>query len=125
MGRARTDPGHARAGSATVGLGGIRRQCQRRLLVRDLQRRDELRIIRRDAQGLDASPQETLDVDPRQLACPQGQGREQLRRVDRWKAGIALLAGLRARTKSGRIGVESYEKNWVREEPTRQGGIAA
>ena len=58
MGRARTDPGHARAGSATVGLGGIRRQCQRRLLVRDLQRRDEFRIVHRDAQGLDASSQE-------------------------------------------------------------------
>ena len=78
MGRERTDPGHARAGSATVGLGSFRCQCPRRLLVRDLQGMDELRIVHRDAQGLDASSQEALDVDPRQFACPQRQGREEL-----------------------------------------------
>ena len=121
MGRERTDPGRTRAGSATVGLGGFCRQCQRRLLVRDLQRRDEFRIVHRDAQGLDASSQETLDVDPRQFARAQGQGREELHRVDQWKAGIALLAGLGARTKSRRIGVELYEENPHSQKSTEEG----
>ena len=36
----------------------------------------------------------------------QGESREELRRVDQWKAGIAFLAGLCARTQSRRIGAE-------------------
>jgi transposase len=41
MGRERTDPCHTRAGPATVGLGGFSCQCPRRLLVCDLQGRDD------------------------------------------------------------------------------------
>ncbi len=41
MGRARADPNYLCAGHTTVRLGGFSRQCQRRLLVRDLQRRNE------------------------------------------------------------------------------------
>ena len=66
----------------------------RRLLVRDLQGRDELWIVRRDAQDPDASSQEALDLDPRQFACPQGEDGEGLCRVDKWKTGAAFLAGL-------------------------------
>src|SRR5260370_41682148 len=92
--------------------------------VRDLQGRDELRIVHRDAQGLDASSQETLDVDPRQFACPQREGREYLRRVDRWKAGIALLAGLCAGTKSRRIGVELHEENRHSQKSAEEGRLS-
>jgi len=41
-------------------VGGFGNQCQRRLLVRDLQRRNECRVVHRDAQGPDASSQEAF-----------------------------------------------------------------
>src|SRR3981189_2461016 len=93
MGRERTDPCDTRAGPATIGLGGFSCQRPRRLLVRDLQGRDELWIVHRDAQGPDASSQEALDLDPRQFACPQGEGGEGLCRIDKWKTRAAFLAG--------------------------------
>ena len=80
-------------------------------------------LVHRDAQGLDASSQEALDTDPRQFACPQGEGCQELRRVDQWKTRIALFAGVCAGTKSRRIGVELHEENRNGQEASGQGKL--
>src|SRR5215510_4788664 len=123
--RTRADPGRCAAGQAAGGLGGVSCQCQRRFLVCDLHRGDERRDVHRTARGPAAPSQEALDSDSRQLARPQGESGARLRRLDRWKVGIALPAWLRTGIEPGRIGMELYEENRDREAAARQGRISA
>src|SRR5262245_51044116 len=125
LGRTRADPGRCTAGQAAGGLGGVSCQCQRRFLVCDLHRGDERRDVHRTARGPAAPSQEALDSDSRQLARPQGESGARLRRLDRWKVGIALPAWLRTGIEPGRIGMELYEENRDREAAARQGRISA
>ena len=58
------------------------------------------------------------------LACPQGEGREQLRQVDRWRAGIALLARSYApELNPDELGVELHEENRHSPESTEEGRL--
>src|SRR5262245_55830788 len=86
---------------------------------------DERRDVHRTARGPAAPSQEALDSDSRQLARPQGESGARLRRLDRWKVGIALPAWLRTGIEPGRIGMELYEENRDREAAARQGRISA
>jgi transposase len=97
------------ARQATVGLGSFHRQCQRRLLVCDIQGRNERRFVCRNAQADHAPSPQTIVPGYRQSARPQGKTRARLCRGDRWQPEIVLPARLCAGIEPGRTGMEPHE----------------
>src|SRR5882757_10155790 len=95
-------------------LGSFRRQCQRRLLVCDIQGRNECRFVCRNAQADHAPAPQTIVPGYRQSARPQGKTRARLCRGDRWQTEIVLPARLCAGIEPGRTGMEPHEAHLYR-----------